>query len=555
MLGWLVCALLLVVILALIWTYIVRVHLPLLRLFSEVTSVSELPTHAHPNSLSLGFVEKLVTACHALRASQGNNERERAAAREEERLILEVANSVSTELDLNALLHKIITTVTHVLAAERASLFLYDEQRDELWSRVSQGAITQEIRIPATTGLAGACFRSGDVLRIADPYSDPRFNQEVDRSTGHISRNILCIAVCNRSGDKLGVLQLVNKVDGAFTDGDVSRLRAFSAQFAIALENAQLYEALKLLDKAKERVINHLSHELKTPLVILAGVLDLVKRKSEEMNNRALQRSLDRGYRNIARLLSLQEQIDDILQQRGDNTKNEVLYVVETAVDLLDDMASHEAEPLSRIMSLMSERLEDMFGIDEVSLDTVHIPELLEACVRSARESSEQRELNWQLQIEPEMAVNSNEKMLATVVGGLVKNAVENAPDEGTLTVSAQREDGQVIISICDQGVGITEENSALVFGGFFHTQTTEDYSSKRAFEFNAGGNGTDLLRIKCLSERHGFDIKFESERCRFIPRDEDACPGRISACSNVASSAECAVSGGSRFTIAIPAI
>ena len=57
MLGWLVCALLLVVILALIWTYIVRVHLPLLRLFSEVTSVSELPTHAHPNSLSLGFVE------------------------------------------------------------------------------------------------------------------------------------------------------------------------------------------------------------------------------------------------------------------------------------------------------------------------------------------------------------------------------------------------------------------------------------------------------------------------------------------------------------------
>ncbi len=553
MAAWLIGFAILCATLVVIWVYVTRVRRPLNGLLHALRSSARAESYSGVLGSGGGRVAAVITAYNRMQERVGDHARELKAVREEERLILEVANSVSSELELNPLLRKIIATVTRVVGAERASLFLHDKTTDELWSRVSEGAITQEIRIPASTGLAGACFASGDVLNVADPYADPRFNRDVDRRTGQISRNILCIAVSNRMGETLGVLQLVNKVDGAFSNTDVSRLRAFSAQFAIALENAQLYEELKLLDKAKERVINHLSHELKTPLVILSGVLDLVKRKSEEIDDRALSRSLDRGYRNIGRLLSLQEQIDDILQQRVVDKREEVLGVIESSVDLLEDLAVHGAEPLAEIMSLMSERLEDIFGLKEVPLETVHAGDLLESAAATATASLARRDLEVEIRAEAGLTIESNARMLSTVVDGLVKNALENTPDEGSVRIEARRVDDDVVIEITDQGVGITEENQSLVFGGFFHTQTTEAYSSKRPYEFNAGGAGTDLLRIKCLSERHNFMVRFESERCRFIPRDDMTCPGRISRCEHVAGSAECARSGGSRFAIHLP--
>ena len=312
-------------------------------------------------------------------------------------------------------------------------------------------------------------------------------------------------------------------------------------------------EELKLLDKAKERVINHLSHELKTPLVILSGVLDLVKRKSAESEDRAVSRSLDRGYRNIARLLSLQEQIDDILQQRIVDKRDDVLNVIESSVDLLEDLALEGPEPLAEIMALMSERLGEIFGIKPVLLETVDVGAVVEAAVATARASLGRRELELDMRIEAELMVESNARMLSTVVGGLLKNALENTPDEGAVRAEARRVDARIVIEIVDEGVGITEENKSLVFGGFFHTQTTDAYSSKRPYEFNAGGAGSDLLRIKCLSERHDFAVQFESERCRFIPRDDMTCAGRISRCEHVACLADCAGSGGSRFALLIP--
>jgi hypothetical protein len=111
-------------------------------------------------------------------------------------------------------------------------------------------------------------------------------------------------------------------------------------------------------------------------------------------------------------------------------------------------------------------------------------------------------------------------------------------------------ENGSIVIQFRDHGVGITEENQRMVFGGFFHTQDTACYSSKEPYAFNAGGAGTDLLRIKVFSERCGFSIGFESTRCRVLPRDTDLCPGRISRCPNVQSKTECFASGGSLFTV-----
>jgi signal transduction histidine kinase len=122
--------------------------------------------------------------------------------------------------------------------------------------------------------------------------------------------------------------------------------------------------------------------------------------------------------------------------------------------------------------------------------------------------------------------------------------------DEGIIEINARLEDDEICIAFQDYGVGITPQNQKLIFGGFFHTQDTNLYSSKKPYEFNAGGSGSDLLRTKVFSERYGFSVDFDSTRCKFIPTDREMCPGRISACQSITKKSDCLSSGGSVFSI-----
>ena len=83
---------------------------------------------------------------------------------------------------------------------------------------------------------------------------------------------------------------------------------------------------------------------------------------------------------------------------------------------------------------------------------------------------------------------------------------------------------------------------------GLFHTEETDLYSTKRPFEFGAGGKGLELLRIKHYAERYGFDISFESVRCSCIPTDRDACPGNIAQCSHCSTVDDCTMAQGEQL-------
>jgi signal transduction histidine kinase len=164
-----------------------------------------------------------------------------------------------------------------------------------------------------------------------------------------------------------------------------------------------------------------------------------------------------------------------------------------------------------------------------------------------------QRELNITLDLDKDLSVYMDRNVLDKVFSGLLRNAIENTPDEGTIEIVAREKDDEIRVSFHDFGVGITPDNQQLIFGGFFHTQKTELYSSKRACEFNAGGSGSDLLRTKCFSERLGFSVDFNSSRCKYIPKDENLCPGRISKCQFIRDGSECLSSGQSTFSIVFP--
>jgi len=179
---------------------------------------------------------------------------------EEESQLLEITTAISSELQLHPLLVKIMETTTEILDADRSTLFLYDEKTNELWSQVGQGLHMKEIRFPSNLGIAGTVFTTGETINIPDAYSDPRFNPEIDKKTGYRTRNILCMPVKNKEGKIIGVTQVLNKRGGPFTKMDENRLKAFSAQAAIALENAKLFDDVLNMKNYNESILESLSN-------------------------------------------------------------------------------------------------------------------------------------------------------------------------------------------------------------------------------------------------------------------------------------------------------
>ncbi len=164
---------------------------------------------------------------------------------ENERLnsLLHISKSFTSELDLENLLNKITDVVRSALNADRCTIYLYDEEHNELWSKVATG-LKDELRFSAELGLAGYTARTGEALNIADAYMDTRFNPEIDKETGYKTKSVLTAPLRDDDNNLTGVFQVLNKKEGQFSDDDQKLLNAISAAAATALENAKSYESL-----------------------------------------------------------------------------------------------------------------------------------------------------------------------------------------------------------------------------------------------------------------------------------------------------------------------
>jgi adenylate cyclase len=217
-------------------------------------------------------------------------------AQREEIELLTIAEAISTELHLDVLFTRIIAAATQLLNAERSSLFLYDAATDELWSQIAEGTGQKEIRIPARAGVAGAAFAGGEVLVVPDAYADARFNRAVDRASGYRTRNILAVPITERTGERLGVVQILNKRGGDFSALDIRRAKAFCAQIAIAIQNAQLFSDVLALKNYNESILKSLSngvitldHNLNVIKINEAAERILAVSAAEVLNRQAAQ--------------------------------------------------------------------------------------------------------------------------------------------------------------------------------------------------------------------------------------------------------------------------
>ena len=184
-------------------------------------------------------------------------EAERKRSREQE--FLNMVSELSSEIKLGSLLGKVIGTITRMLHAERSTLFLNDDKTGELYTEIGEGLGASKIRFPNHLGIAGAVFSSGETINIPYAYADLRFNPSFDRQTGFFTRSILCTPLLNKDGKVIGATQVLNKKGGVFTDDDATRLKAFTAQMSVALENAKLFDDVQTMKTYAESMLESMA--------------------------------------------------------------------------------------------------------------------------------------------------------------------------------------------------------------------------------------------------------------------------------------------------------
>ena len=177
---------------------------------------------------------------------------------------IDLVSEVTADIKLGSLLQRVMGEATRMLNAERSTLFLNDEKTNQLWSEVGQGLDSMQIRLPNHLGIAGAVFTSGKSINIPYAYADLRFNPAFDKKTGFFTRSILCVPIVNKHGKTIGVTQVLNRRGGPFTGDDESRLRAFTAQISIALENAKLFADVQAMKNYNDAMLESMSNGLIT---------------------------------------------------------------------------------------------------------------------------------------------------------------------------------------------------------------------------------------------------------------------------------------------------
>lgn len=205
----------------------------------------QLPCFTTPDVQNMSFIA--ASSAPALRMSMSYRQKLnelRVALRAQDRLaaLLQTAESLSRETNIDTLVARILMNSCNLIGADRASLFVLDESRTHLISKVAHGT-TKPLLLPISNGIAGHVATTGETINIPDVYEDPRFNSSVDKATGYRTKSLMTIPVKDQNGSIISVAQLMNKLsEEPFTDADVELMKAMSVFTGIALANSTTIE-------------------------------------------------------------------------------------------------------------------------------------------------------------------------------------------------------------------------------------------------------------------------------------------------------------------------
>jgi Nif-specific regulatory protein len=158
--------------------------------------------------------------------------------------MLDIAAQWEQTLDMDQLLAQMAAAATDLMGAERASIFLWDRANKVLVGRPALGVDEDELRIPDTAGVVGQVVQNGQPHRVGRGDGQDEIDRRVDKQLGFDTRTLLCVPLIGRGGERFGAFELINKLDGDFTDDDEIALTDLAQHAAVALENTQQFQRL-----------------------------------------------------------------------------------------------------------------------------------------------------------------------------------------------------------------------------------------------------------------------------------------------------------------------
>lgn len=386
--------------------------------------------------------------------------------------LLEISIKLSSEKNLDNLLNLIVDYSLDFLNAERATVFLYDEKNNELFSKVGTSVNQTEIRFSIDIGIAGYAVKSGQSIILEDPYNHPLFNKEIDSKTGFKTRNILTVPMKNIENKVIGVFQILNKISGKFTEEDLEYAQAFASISAVAIENARLIEKQKeqyeLLQKAYEELQEAQETIIKQEKFATIG--QLASGINHEIKNQ----------------LGVVMAVEAIRKMYPDNSKVQmytqlILEARNRIVSLLDEIRDFakkkDYEKIETDLSSLIKNSITLCRFDK-DLDTIKII------------------FNHDEKLKSYALVNADK--IQQVLINLIRNAAHASPPNSKIEIELSKENNFWIIKNRDYGKGIPDEIKEKVWEPFFTTKSS--------------GTGLGLDICKKIIDNHNGEIWFESQ-------------------------------------------
>ncbi|MBI5475685.1 MAG: GAF domain-containing protein [Ignavibacteriales bacterium] len=365
--------------------------------------------------------------------------------------LVEASKIINSSLDVDMLLDLIFQTAAKTVGADRGTLYLVDEVRKELWSKVQKGSSKIEIRLPIGSGIAGAVAATGDTINIPDAYKDPRFNSKIDQQTGYHTKSTLCMPMKNRDGKIIGVFQLLNKSKEYFTKQDEAFIEAFSVHAAIALENARLAQKMVQEERlsAVGRMASTIIHDIKNPMGTLRVSAQVIQKRSKDEESKQL------------------------------------------AVEMI--------QQIDRFTAMTQEILDYARGTSSLNLQEVDFKDVGGTLLMILERDMERRKLQVEKKIMFNGKVVFDPDKMFRVFYNIAGNAADAMPNGGKLTVNIFKEKEFLAIEFIDRGCGMPEEIRARIFEPFF------TFGKKH-------GTGLGMSIVKKIIDDHHGKIQIDSK-------------------------------------------
>ncbi len=487
------------------------------------------------------------------------------------KIIMRISAALPEYTDLEELMNYLTHEIKELLNVEGAIVLLYDEIKENLFSLGASydDSDTQErareFRFTLDEVFAGKILKTGQAEVVNDPDILLKTYPEREKKLGYQTRNIMGVPI-RSDGRIIGVLCAINKKQNSFDDNDMELVTMIGGTAAISIENARFSDALKeayrdvaSLNRAKGKAINHLSHELKTPVAILTGSLQILKKKIGKLPNINVDATLNRIERNLNRIVDIQNETADIMENKTYAARVLLLKMLETCQDELETLIENTLHSENFDPDHLSESVRNLidkeFGHRSQHHKNIDFSTAFREIYQAMSPLFHFRQVEINIDIRQALRpLHMPTEVLNKVMEGLIKNAIENTPDQGRIDISAHPRDKGILFKVHDFGVGIKTDDQKRIFEGFFTTQETLLYSTKNPFDFNAGGKGADLLRMKLFSDRLGFTINIDSKRCCYLVENKtESCPGDILKCQFCTCQEDCLRSGGTLFSVFFP--